>query len=197
MTKQDIDLAEYVQDSGIKLKWNGKHYFGCCPIHEEKTPSFLVNPSTGKWHCFGCGEGGDVIDLVIKTHHVTYPKALQILGLSTEKPQKDEFRKAEESKAKRKEKQKFEKWKSWYTESLFEQLEMERHACKALTVDNFEEYCGFLYDVSRVEHEIEIMCGYDEDAKKALCLKMSGKAEKPLNYEFYKQIYLLIKKGRG
>ncbi len=53
---------------------------GLCPFHDERTPSFHVRPPVGHWHCFGCGEGGDVISFVQKFHHMTFPEAVQWLA---------------------------------------------------------------------------------------------------------------------
>jgi len=53
---------------------------GLCPLHDEKTPSFTVRPSVGAWHCFGCGEGGDVISFVQKVEHLTFSEAVERLA---------------------------------------------------------------------------------------------------------------------
>ncbi|MGQ0845446.1 MAG: DNA primase [Sporichthyaceae bacterium] len=53
---------------------------GLCPFHDEKTPSFNVNPTRGFFHCFGCGEGGDVIDFVMKTDHLSFAEAIERLA---------------------------------------------------------------------------------------------------------------------
>ncbi|HEY2833817.1 MAG TPA: DNA primase [Sporichthyaceae bacterium] len=53
---------------------------GLCPFHDEKTPSFNVNPTRGYFHCFGCGEGGDVIDFVMKTDHLSFAEAIERLA---------------------------------------------------------------------------------------------------------------------
>ena len=53
---------------------------GLCPFHDEKTPSFNVNPTRGFFHCFGCGEGGDVIDFVMKTDHLSFSDAIERLA---------------------------------------------------------------------------------------------------------------------
>jgi len=53
---------------------------GLCPFHEEKTPSFHVTPARGFYHCFGCGEGGDVIDFVMKVDHLTFAEAVEHLA---------------------------------------------------------------------------------------------------------------------
>ena len=45
---------------------------GCCPFHEEKTPSFTITPSKGLFHCFGCGASGDVIGFVTKHDRVSF-----------------------------------------------------------------------------------------------------------------------------
>ena len=50
---------------------------GLCPFHDEKTPSFNVRPAVGTYHCFGCEEGGDVIDFVMKIDHLTFAEAVE------------------------------------------------------------------------------------------------------------------------
>ncbi len=53
---------------------------GLCPFHDEKTPSFTVRPSVGSYHCFGCGEGGDVISFVQKVEHLTFAESVERLA---------------------------------------------------------------------------------------------------------------------
>ncbi|MDN6302371.1 MAG: DNA primase [Brachybacterium sp.] len=53
---------------------------GLCPFHDEKTPSFNVRPQLGHWHCFGCGEGGDVISFVQKINHLSFVEAVEMLA---------------------------------------------------------------------------------------------------------------------
>ena len=53
---------------------------GLCPFHDEKTPSFNISPAVGAWHCFGCGEGGDVISFVQKVDHLTFAEAVERLA---------------------------------------------------------------------------------------------------------------------
>ncbi len=53
---------------------------GLCPFHDEKSPSFNVRPAVGAWHCFGCGEGGDVIAFVQKIDHLTFAEAVERLA---------------------------------------------------------------------------------------------------------------------
>jgi len=53
---------------------------GLCPFHDEKTPSFNIRPAVGAWHCFGCGEGGDVISFVQKVEHLTFTEAVERLA---------------------------------------------------------------------------------------------------------------------
>lgn len=68
-------ISEYVQ-----LKRSGSNYMGLCPFHNEKTPSFSVSPQKGIFHCFGCGEGGTVINFVMKIENLTFFEALKSLA---------------------------------------------------------------------------------------------------------------------
>lgn len=68
-------VSEYVQ-----LKRSGRNYFGLCPFHGEKTPSFSVSPDKQIFHCFGCGEGGNVFSFIMKTDGLTFPEAVKELA---------------------------------------------------------------------------------------------------------------------
>ena len=76
------DAAQIVDIIGehVALKRTGANLKGRCPFHAEKTPSFIVNPDRQSFHCFGCGEGGDVFTFLMKYHQLTFPEALQELA---------------------------------------------------------------------------------------------------------------------
>lgn len=73
-------IAEVVERCGVQLKRSGSVLKGCCPFHDEKTPSFVVWPNTGRWKCFGCGEGGDVISFVMRKNNMSYIEAVKALA---------------------------------------------------------------------------------------------------------------------
>lgn len=68
-------VSEYVT-----LKKNGRNYWGCCPFHNEKTPSFSVRPDKGFFYCFGCQAGGNVITFMMKIENVPYYEAIKLLA---------------------------------------------------------------------------------------------------------------------
>ena len=76
----DAARIEEVIGDFVSLKKRGANHIGCCPFHNEKTPSFYVSPSKGIYKCFGCGEAGDVVKFLMKHEHYTYPEALQWLA---------------------------------------------------------------------------------------------------------------------
>ncbi len=78
--KQRIDIVEMV-NRYTPLKRAGSIYKGQCPFHNERTPSFVVFPNTGTWHCFGaCGTGGDVFSFVMRKENLEFREALQLLA---------------------------------------------------------------------------------------------------------------------
>jgi len=77
--KDRADIVEVIGER-VLLKQNGADYVGLCPFHGEKTPSFRVSPSWRTYHCFGCGEGGSVIDFVMKQERLSFPEAVRALA---------------------------------------------------------------------------------------------------------------------
>ena len=78
--KNGVDLAALVESRGIKLKNNGKTWFGLCPFHDDHNPSLSINPSTNLWQCFGCGAGGDVIRFVELFDQVDFKESVKRLS---------------------------------------------------------------------------------------------------------------------
>jgi len=77
--KQQLDLVA-VLSRYITLTPSGKNYKGRCPFHKDDTPSLVVSPERGLWHCFGCNEGGDLLAFVMKIERLTFPEALERLA---------------------------------------------------------------------------------------------------------------------
>ena len=78
--KSHIDLADLISSYGIDLKASGADYKACCPFHTEKTPSFIVHPQKGFYHCFGCHEHGDAITFVQKQDGLSFGDAVRKLA---------------------------------------------------------------------------------------------------------------------
>ena len=78
--KARTDLSDLIAGYGIQVKRAGGSYKACCPFHHEKTPSFNIQPEKGFYHCFGCGESGDVIKFVMKYEGLNFMEAAQKLA---------------------------------------------------------------------------------------------------------------------
>ncbi|MEM9403762.1 MAG: DNA primase [Pseudomonadota bacterium] len=75
------DIVEVV-GRRVELKRAGKEFKACCPFHDEKTPSFYVNPAKGFYHCFGCGAHGTAVGFLMEYDHLDFPDAIEALASS-------------------------------------------------------------------------------------------------------------------
>ena len=74
-----VDIVEVI-DKSINLKKTGKNFSACCPFHDEKTPSFSVNPDKQFFYCFGCGAGGNSIGFIMDYEKLDFPSAVETLA---------------------------------------------------------------------------------------------------------------------
>ncbi len=77
--KEANDIVDIISES-VPLKKSGKNYWGLCPFHQEKTPSFSVTRDKQLFKCFGCGEGGNVITFVMKVKNLPFNEAIKLLA---------------------------------------------------------------------------------------------------------------------
>ena len=87
MVRYSDELIEEIRNSNdivdiisqyVVLKRSGRNYFGLCPFHKEKSPSFSVSPDKQIFHCFGCGAGGNVFHFISKIENINFIESMQI-----------------------------------------------------------------------------------------------------------------------
>ncbi len=77
--KGRLNIVELI-GTYVRLEKSGTHYKACCPFHQERTPSFMVNEEKNMWHCFGCGKGGDAFAFVMEMEGLDFREALVLLA---------------------------------------------------------------------------------------------------------------------
>lgn len=77
--REQIDIVDIISED-VLLKKQGANYWGCCPFHNEKTPSFSVSPEKGFFKCFGCGAGGDAITFLMKLRNWDFNQTIKYLA---------------------------------------------------------------------------------------------------------------------
>lgn len=77
--RESTDIVDIIAEY-LPLKKTGSNHVGLCPFHNEKTPSFTVSESKQFFHCFGCGEGGDVVTFIMKKENLEFPEAVKFLA---------------------------------------------------------------------------------------------------------------------
>jgi len=85
--KRNMDILSLFSSFGIKLQKKGNSHMGLCPFHDDKEPSLSVDQAKGLFHCFGCGESGDVFDFVMKMKGIGFREALSYLKNDSFEPQ--------------------------------------------------------------------------------------------------------------
>ncbi|OGF47243.1 MAG: DNA primase, partial [Candidatus Firestonebacteria bacterium RIFOXYA2_FULL_40_8] len=77
--KESFDIVDVISEH-VHLKKSGQNFKGLCPFHNEKTSSFVVSPAKQIYHCFGCGEGGNVLHFISKIESISFVEAVKLLA---------------------------------------------------------------------------------------------------------------------
>jgi len=145
--KSDISLTATVEAAGIILRHQGTRAVGLCPFHDEKTPSFYIFDDT-RFHCFGCGAHGDVIDFVQKYYGLSFPDAIRHLGINNDRYPKGRFD-YEIHKKNALKKRLLSQFKAWREAEIDDLATLVRASHTVLSniasEADFEKY-GFIYD---------------------------------------------------
>ena len=78
--KNKLNIVDVIREYIPQMKQAGTNWKALCPFHTEKTPSFMISEDKQFWHCFGCGEGGDVFEFIKKIENVDFSESLRMTG---------------------------------------------------------------------------------------------------------------------
>src|ERR671918_437236 len=121
--KSKLPVVDVVGET-VALKRAGTVHKGLCPFHAEKTPSFIVTPDRETWHCFGCGEHGDIFTFVMRRDGLDFKEALSRLAERAGVELSE--RTAREDRHRRRLREALEAAIAWYREVLLQARQAER-----------------------------------------------------------------------
>ncbi|MBW2647504.1 MAG: hypothetical protein JRE23_15270 [Deltaproteobacteria bacterium] len=156
------DIEAVLQAEGIDLRQRGRSMWGLCPFHDDRNPSFKVNPDRQTFHCFGCGAHGDAIDFTQRLHNLSFKDALRYLGMTPGKPPQVN----PELNRKRELLRDFEQWRRETYRALCDEYNAIWHTlrrCK--TMDEIGEYAEVLCEMGPMEDNIEILSGGTDEQR--------------------------------
>ena len=148
------DIEAVLQAEGIELRQRGRSVWGLCPFHADKHPSMKINVEKQRYKCWGCGEGGDVIDFIQKFHNLSFKDALKYLGMKPGKPPKVD----PVMKRKRELLKGFERWRREQYRDLCDEYNLLWHTLRGQTT--MEGICQFSEEISEMglmEGQIELL----------------------------------------
>lgn len=163
--KQQADIVRIISDY-VTLKKRGQNYLANCPFHNEKTPSFNVNPGKQIFHCFGCSAGGDVFGFIMQIEHCSFVEAVKTLAeklgipIPAPDPKFDDRKFAEERET-------LLQINSWATDYFQEQLGLGSEGQRAL---EYLEKRGIT-----AQTRTELRLGYAPDRWDGLLNTLRGK----------------------
>ena len=163
MNKPDIVT---VISAHIELKARGRHFWGCCPFHAEKTPSFKVDPENHTFHCFGCGVHGDVIAFIQKHKGLSFAETLTYLGMKPGQLDRETRQRIDREKRKRHAVASFRQWcNRYYGElaDLFRMLQAAKTRCR--TWADVERIAALYHEESVWTYRMETLTGRADQAK--------------------------------
>lgn len=156
--KTQYDLVDYVRSCGIEVINKGRRNWACCPFHTEKTPSFIVDQT--RYHCFGCGESGDILDFIQKLKCVDIKEAMNMLGVTPDIDPGYKKRKVEKESVKL-----FRQWESRLSAAYGKLIvESKRMISGIRDEEELEIYAGLINLTQEAEYHLWLLVhGSDKD----------------------------------
>jgi hypothetical protein len=168
------DLIDTITNEGITLERKGKHFVGLCPIHDEKNPSFKVDPEKQTFYCFGCQKYGDVITFIQKYKGISFKDTLSYLGIHKSRrftPNPRETRKRELVRE-------YKQWLKDYTGFICDALRIfDSVKLRIKTMQKAEAWAWAFHNEPIWEHHFEILLSKDERAKFELYKEVTKEKE--------------------
>jgi DNA primase len=183
--RRQADIVRVIQDY-VSLKKKGANWMACCPFHQEKTPSFSVNPAKDIFYCFGCAKGGSVFNFVMEIERVSFPEAVKIVAekANVQLPAMVEDQKFETRRKEADEVIELNSWALAWWESQLEQIGAEARAAR-----DYLEGRG-ISDETRKAFRL----GYALDSWDALSVHLKQRGATPQQIE---RSGLVVKKDAG
>lgn len=164
--RRQADIVRVINDY-VTLKKKGTNWMACCPFHQEKTPSFSVNPSKNIFYCFGCGKGGSVFNFVMELEGLSFPESVRVVAekAGVPLPELVDDRKFE---AKRKEADEVIQLNGWALE--FWERQLGEEAAEARAAREYVEGRGLTRETVKT-----FRLGYAPNSWDALGIYLKGK----------------------
>lgn len=160
------DIVSALEKEGITFKEKNKYLWALCPLHSEKTPSFMVDKERQIGHCFGCGFHGDVIAFFRKYKGLSFKEALSYLGISTGRPTPEAIKKIQQEKHKRELIKGFRQWCNNYHNDLCRLYRtLQKAKSKAKTIEEVEALNEFYHRENIWLYQIETLQSGDDKSR--------------------------------
>ena len=158
------DIQEIVSQYTV-LKPAGKHLRGSCPLHAERTPSFFIKPYTQRFHCYGCGADGDVIQFVMLAESLDFKGACEHLGIELD-PAKKDWQEIQRQNHKKALARKFNDWCYQRHDELCRlNRTLQKEKIQAKTEADVEAIADYYHTENLWLHEMDLLAGDDDNAK--------------------------------
>lgn len=161
------DIISILVDEGIELSPKGRNFWGLCPFHSERTPSFKVDPERQSYYCFSCRAHGDGIQFVMDFRKLSFKEALSYLGIdNTVKPAPEAMHRARYNKRKRDAIRGFRQWCNDYHSELAGLYRALQNIKELVKTEDDAERLSSLYHLELLWiHQLDILEGRDDETK--------------------------------
>ncbi|HOI75831.1 MAG TPA: CHC2 zinc finger domain-containing protein [Syntrophales bacterium] len=165
------DLLGVIKSLGVEVHQKSRKFWACCPFHEDRVPSFVVDPDRQRYLCYGCGEKGDVISFVQRLHGLSFRDAIAFLGMAPGKePKMDPVRKTKSELVRR-----FREWERLYRDKLTRyHQDLFILQGRFQTIEEMEEYADDYHLLPLVDHHLDILQNGSDEEKYQLCKEVTG-----------------------